>query len=140
MKKMYAVLAIILLAACKKNTLLPVYSDVPPGIYTGQFATVYVGRDASLVYYQGISGKVTVNLHASTYNCTSPTTQFGAQAAGRYIIKDDVIAFRDSTIHTANFDWSIILSGDYQFEIKSDSLFMNKVVGSIKYDYRLKRQ
>lgn len=57
------------------------------------------------------------------------------------------VKFVDELFYTANFDWNTILTGDYNYQIKGDSLILDKVVAlptsgtnpAIYYQYRLKK-
>ena len=57
------------------------------------------------------------------------------------------VKFVDELFYTANFDWNTILTGEYTYQVKGDSLILDKVVAlptsgtdpTIYYQYRLKK-
>ncbi|MBB6108433.1 hypothetical protein [Mucilaginibacter lappiensis] len=115
--------------ACTKDK-----ATAPPqkldGTYTGAFtssSTDATNATAKVV----ISGK--------TYQATL-NTAFGVSSKGSYATGNNQIAFTDSTVHTANFDWGLLLNGTYTSTTKGDSLILVKKGAGFNYTYRLKKQ
>ena len=118
---------VLIFSACKKEKAIPVNLK---GTYTGKLYSTNTGiaeTDAQLV----IADK--------TYNATI-NTLFGANSRGSYVVNDKEITFTDSLVHTANFDWGLILGGKYTSTTKGDSLILVKKGNMYNYTYRLKKQ
>ena len=94
--------------SCKKNT------DPLPlnGTYSGQF--IYGTRGNT------IAKPVEVNFNRSNYVATKGSGTFLVQ-------QNNIINFSDKNMWPANFDWNTILNGEYNYEIKSDSLILTKL-------------
>lgn len=116
--------------ACTKDK-----ASAPPkkldGTYTGAFTSS--GPDA-------IKTTANVVISGKTYQGSLNTT-FGVLSKGSYVVNNDnQVTFTDSTIHTANFNWGLLLNGSYTSTIKGDSLILVKKGAGFSYTYRLKKQ
>lgn len=87
------------------------------------------------------AGPVTVTFDGNTYSSTSNPDQYPAGGSGTYRFLDDaMISFEDKNRWTANFNWNLILNGDYGYRFRGDSLSLTRYSGSAKvYEYNLKR-
>lgn len=124
-----------------------------PDVYAGLDTTTYndkpllSGTFSGKLHYRGFNNKhievkgIQVTFKDNLYKCN-------LYGQGAYEIKSDrVILFRDSGFYHADFDWGIILSYNYRYFAKGDSLIMTKDLSyrdpsSSKnqyYQYRLKR-
>jgi hypothetical protein len=120
-------ITVLTFTACKKDKATPVSLT---GAYTGKLYSTSTGvaqADAKLV----IADK--------TYNA-SLNTPFAAGSRGSYVVNDKEINFTDSLVHTANFDWGLLLNGKYTSAIKGDSLILVKKGAGYSYTYRLKKE
>lgn len=127
MKKLiYLSLLAFALAGCKKEEKLPLLD----GTYSGTFRTLVNKKE------QAIDFEITLNERRFT-------TNKGGAGRGPFEIGDrDNIKFVDELFYTANFDWNTILTGDYLYQIKGDSLILDKIFETdpgVYYQYRLKR-
>ncbi|WP_183562436.1 hypothetical protein [Mucilaginibacter sp. SP1R1] len=121
-------LTLLSFAACHKDkTITPLKLE---GIYNGTLISSSPGESS-------VNAKVT--LSAKTYQA-SLTTPFGAGSKGSYIINNNQVTFTDSTVHTANFDWGLLLNGTYTPTTKGDSLILIKKGEGYNYTYHLKKQ
>lgn len=84
---------------------------------------------------------VTVTLTQNAYHCSTGKYEVPAGGEGVFTVLDgQKINFEDQKVRTANFDWGLILTGEYKYRLKGDSLILTK--GSKDknlYRYRLKR-
>lgn len=104
------------------------------GTYSGTF---YYSNSTLGFFPAGLySAPVTVTFSENKFNCTSGPNSIPAGGSGTFEILDRNIQFKDSNNWTANFDWGLILNGNYSYQIKSDSLIFTK---NTIYQYRLKR-
>lgn len=70
------------------------------------------------------------------------------RGSGKFSLQgNSIVRFEDKNIWTADFDWGLILNGDYQYKTKGDSLILTKILPALPYantvynyyQYRLKR-
>ncbi|WCT10263.1 hypothetical protein [Mucilaginibacter jinjuensis] len=127
------IVAILLSAGCKKEKTIPTVASNLDGSYYGDFAYSAIGATV----YTPINGKVSINMRANKYTASSPVSTFGAGGGGHFSISNNQIAYTDTTVHTANFDWGIILNGTYTYTTRGDSLFLTKKTTSSSYTYKL---
>ncbi len=128
MKKLiYLSLLLIVLAGCEKEGTL-VQLD---GTYTGTFRTM-------------VNNKEQITEFEVTLDSKRFTTIKGGAGRGTFeLLSKEKIKFTDELFYTANFDWSTLLNGNYTYEVKGDSLILNKTLENpVKdnyYQYRLKK-
>ena len=87
------------------------------------------------------SGKTTLILLNGKFSCSGNSDRIPAGGSGIYSFDDKTITFSDENIWTADFDWNLILNGqyDYQFDGKNLIIYADKNdVGH--YEYRLVKQ
>jgi hypothetical protein len=114
--------------ACSKNEATPLPQKLD-GTYTGTFTCSGAGS---------INTTAHVTISGKTYQGSLNTT-FGVLSRGSYVVNNsNQITFTDSTVHTANFNWGLLLNGTYSSTTKGDSLILVKK--GTDYTYRLKKQ
>ena len=84
--------------------------------------------------------QVTLIFSNNQFQGESEITKYPAICRGSYEIKGTNVVFTDSCFWTAEFDWSLILSGEFAAELTSDELTMQRKNGSIWDLYELKRK
>jgi len=106
---------------------------IEEGTYTGTF-TVF--------YSSGIeSGTTTIVLKDSEYSCSGNSDRIPAGGSGTYSSENGKITFVDKNFWTAEFDWNLILSGEYNYSIDGNELLITAEKSDIgRYEYRLERQ
>lgn len=88
------------------------------------------------------SGPVSVTFTENTYLTSSNPNRIPAGGSGVFELgEDSSIKFTDQNMWTADFDWGLILNGNYKYKVKGDSLILQKQAqeGIKTYEYRLKR-
>ena len=90
-----------------KNTVIPI------GTYKGQFVR-------SSPYSKYSPSNVTLTFTADRFSGESDRINYPAICNGTYKIVGQEIEFTNDCAWTAEFDWSYILSGEFQ--LKSDSI------------------
>jgi hypothetical protein len=108
------------------------------GIYTGTF-TVEYSNGNSFGGNDTETGAVTLELKSmSKYDCSANSDRYPAGGSGKYCVGKDKITFTDECMHTADFDWNLILSGEYNYTCdgKNLKIWANKN-GVGKYSYEL---
>jgi hypothetical protein len=114
MKRMMLIVAVftLILASCKKTN---VHSSIPDGTYKGTFQ-----RQNTVAVRVS---HVTINFSGDQWTGESDTDKYPAICQGSYNkLGSDSISFANECAWIANFDWSFILSRNY--EIK----FLGKIV------------
>lgn len=120
--------------SCSKEILQSTTID---GSYQGVFEWTNTNP---AVDFMPLKGDVTVTFEGLNYSSTGNANYVPASSGGKYFIKKDVMTFTDTMMHTANFDWNMLLNGSYAYSISGDNITLTKIVGYNKYIYRLKRQ
>ena len=101
------VLAMVVLAiSCESDADV----QLPPGKYTGYFVR-------STQNSNGTSSKITLLFTADGFTGSSDTEKYPAICEGTYSIDEDKITFANSCPWPADFDWTLILSGEYTINV-----------------------
>ena len=77
------------------------------GAYEGTFTVEYLANG------QTFSNPVTVNFSGDSYSSTSEADRFPAGGNGTFEMGENSVTFSDENFWTADFDWNLILSGEY---------------------------
>jgi hypothetical protein len=111
------VVIIIGITGCEKakNTT----TDIAEGTYSGTFQRTLPNGDA-------IVSNVIILFSEEKWSGQSDIPKYPALCNGTYNTNKDIIEFENNCAWTADFDWSLILSGDYKFEQNKDSLIISK--------------
>ena len=104
------------------------------GTYVSTFTVTYPTHTAT--------GNATVKLHRNgQFNCSRDTNNIPAGGSGTFTKTADKMAFKDINYWTADFDWNLILNGEYNFSLDGKNLkliaFKNDYA---QYEYDLTRQ
>jgi hypothetical protein len=86
-----------------------------------------------------VSANVQLRFKNGKFEGGSDQVNFPAICEGTYRLKGEMLNFRNSCMFPANFDWSLILVGDFDYERKSDSLIISRSYDwGGRDEYRLK--
>ncbi|WP_396198547.1 hypothetical protein [Flavobacterium sp.] len=77
----------------------------------------------------GISSNVQLNLNNGTFNGQSTVEKYPALCNGTYLIVNNTITFEDQCVWTAEFDWTLILNGEWNYNMNGNILTMIKSNG-----------
>lgn len=80
---------------------------------------------------------VELTLDNGTYQGQGEHPKFPAICRGTYTLSGNKITFVNTCAWTANFDWTLILSGEWQFALNNKVLIMTNAAGD---RYTLNRQ
>lgn len=87
-----------------------------------------------------LPSNVTIRFRDGVFEGTSDAQNYPAICNGTYTVKGDEISFRNKCVFPANFDWSFIMAGDFEYEQRGDSLMMRRSYEGGNYDqYMLKK-
>jgi len=132
-------LAVITLIACSKHSSLSsgninkVNDAKPDGTYSDTFQRV--------VHDTGAISHVSIIFSSGNYSGQSEMNYYPVIGKGTFKIFSDSISFRASMVYTANFDWTLILSGDYKIKMNNSELeIWRDYDNSSKDIYKLKKQ
>lgn len=133
-------IAILLLAAvgCDKDKEGDIRDPAPindAGIYKGTFQ-----RTGQL--NGGPKVPVTLEFGHDTFkNLGTLGGRYPTIGRGSFKITNGEVNFQDSTFYTADFDWSLILSGKYKMGYEGDSIVISRDYnGHYQDTYKLKMQ
>ncbi|TAI49558.1 hypothetical protein [Flagellimonas allohymeniacidonis] len=101
------------------------------GTYAGTFTVAYANGDT-------FSNPVTVNFSGdSNYESSANGDRLPAGGSGTYEMGSSKIDFSDTNIWTADFDWNLILNGEYDLLANGNELIISVTknnVGSYRYE------
>ena len=118
----------IISASCKKDN-----HDIKEGIYKGTFTVTY-GQAKQ-------SGQTTIELKNGKYTCSGNSDRIPAGGSGTYSFDNGKITFNDENFWTANFDWNLILSGQYDYTFYGKKLKITADKNNVgNYSYNLQKQ
>lgn len=119
---------IIFLSGCNKDDI-----NLIEGTYKGTFTVTYNSGTQT--------GQTTLKLMNGKFYCSGNSNRIPAGGSGTYTFDNGKITFSDENFWTADFDWNLILNGqyDYTFDGKKLKISADKIgVGHYKFD--LKKQ
>jgi hypothetical protein len=93
------------------------------GTYTGTFQR-FSGE------YAGEISIVEMNFDNGRWGGTSSIPKYPALCAGEYTVGNGEITFTNECFWTAEFDWSLILSGTFKFRQSATSITFEKTMGT----------
>ena len=116
--------------SCKKDN-----NDNVPGTYIGTFTVTYI--DSST-----FTGSTTVNiLNNGQYNCSGNANYIPAGGSGTFSKSDNKIIFEDINLWTANFDWNLVLNGEYDYLFDGNNLKLTAFKNNVgQFEYNLMKQ
>lgn len=104
-------------------------ADPMHGRYTGMFTVTYGSGSQS--------GEVILNLYAGRYTCFGNSNRIPAGGRGTYTLDEHTITFFDENVWTADFDWNLILNGEYEYTFDGQKLTLwadKNDVGHYRYE------
>lgn len=116
---------VIILFSCEKSDSAN-YSL--SGRYMGIFSRT--GMDTS---------QVSIYFDLDRFEGFSSVTNYPAICAGKFDIEGDKVTFEDSCVWTANFDWSLILTGTYNLSFGEGTVRIWKTNGAVTDEYLLRQ-
>ncbi|WP_201978421.1 hypothetical protein [Hymenobacter rubidus] len=126
-----ALISLLLVAGCKKSTpASPAVSNLD-GTYTGTFQRQTSGSSPI--------SQVSLVFSGGEWSGTSQTPKYPGLCKGTYTVIGKKITFTNTCIWTADFDWTLILSGDYEFTATGNALEITKPGPSYTDIYRLSK-
>ena len=108
-------------------------TTISEGKYKGTFTVTYNSGKQS--------GRTTLVLENGKYSCTGNSDRIPAGGSGTYSLDNGKITFAEENMWTADFDWNLILEGQYDYQCNGRNLkiFADKN-GVGHYEYNLVKQ
>ncbi len=112
MKKFAFLPFIFILIGCMTCNLFDSQKIFQPGCYKGTYSiTHYYNTDSSFTD----SGPATFIFTDTSYSCWGENYLLPPSGGGKYSIIDDKMVLNDTAPHTAEFDWTLILNGEFDY-------------------------
>lgn len=125
------IIGLILFSCSYKNA--PATSAIPEGTYKGHFT-----RSSPLARYA--PSNVTLTIKGNSFSGESDKVNYPAICNGTFTVNGKTIEFENACMWTADFDWSNILKGKFEFNWIEGKLEMTKVSGDNTDHYTLTLQ
>ena len=116
---------VILLSSCQKDDS----NIIMDGTYKGTFTVTYRSGTQS--------GQTTLELKDGKFSCSGNSNRIPAGGSGTFSSDNKKITFNDENVWTADFDWNLILNGEYDYTFDGKKLMLSadkNGVGNYKYD------
>jgi len=123
MKSLYIVILALLIALSSCEKAKNTTTAIPDGTYFGTFQRT--GPDAD-----GQIANVSLTFHSGVWFGESDLEKYPALCRGTYKVDGNKLIFINECAWTAEFDWSLILSGEYSFVLEGDSLTFSKEIAN----------
>jgi hypothetical protein len=133
MKQLFAfiLLLAIVVSSCRKNDNNQVTKLT--GTYAGTFQRKVSGS--------GAVSNVSLIFSADAWNGESQMVKYPALSHGTFSTNGSKITFKNESVWTAEFDWSLILNGDYEINTAGNKLNITKTYSNGMMDvYTLVKQ
>lgn len=119
---------VTLLLGCDKDDL-----DIIDGTYKGTF---------TVIYSSGIqTGQTTLDLKDGKFSCSGNSDRIPAGGSGTFSSGNNKITFNDENAWTADFDWNLILRGEYDYTFDGKKLKISADKNDVgHYEYDLEKQ
>lgn len=106
--------------------------SLTPGNYAGKFIVRY---DSAT-----LSGETTLRISDGQYTSDGNDNRIPAGGSGTYMLAGEKIIFRDENMWTADFDWNMILNGEYKYSLRGKQLELTRATNRTSYRYVLTRR
>ena len=117
-----------LISSCSKDEL-----RIGGETYSGSFIVTYTSSTQT--------GSTSIVFKNGNYTCVSDTNRIPAGGSGTYSIDNGKIIFHDTNIWTADFDWNLILNGEYDYTLDGNNLTISADKNNVgHYEYILEKK
>jgi hypothetical protein len=117
------IFTLVSFGSCNENAEPTILSQELEGNYSGTFQR-FSGETA------GEIALVELNFENGNWEGTSSKQKYPALCNGTYKIENQEITFTNACFWTAEFDWTLILSGTYKFEQSQNTLKFERILGT----------
>ncbi len=121
------IVAVFAMAGCKKDRAS---SSSLSGDYTGTFVH-------STIAGRYMTAHVTVHLGKNDFSGSSDMVNYPAICRGTWEVSGNALQFNDQCIWPANFDWTLILTGSYEYHFDGKHLSLSNNIPDNTNQYEL---
>lgn len=89
--------------------------------FSARYKGVFV-RTTGSPLYDPMAASITLNFTENTFSGTSDAPKYSAICSGTFTISQTKITIHNKCIFTADFDWTYIFKGEYNYEQNGDEL------------------
>jgi hypothetical protein len=125
---------IVLLASCDSSESLSGLERVSRKPLQGTFSGQFFRSGPSAL---ATRSNVSLTFEGNEFSGQSDTPKYPGICHGTYTYSENTIVFSNKCFWTAEFDWTLILGGEFNVEINGDSLILSKPFGEHVTDYYL---
>ncbi|MDW3196999.1 MAG: hypothetical protein R8G66_31770 [Cytophagales bacterium] len=126
-------IACFLVTGCSENEAVPEIIELN-GTYEGTFTVEYLNGG------QTQSNPVTITFSDGTFTSTAGENRFPAGGSGTYEVGISSVIFTDVNIWTADFDWNLVLNGEYTVTVTGGMITLSARKNDVGvYTYELVR-
>ena len=127
---------VLFFVACEKEKVptQKIQKPFEEGVYTGTFTVKYF-VEMPESWIQTLTSEALLEFKDGKFTCTHSNMRGGG--SGYHTISDSTIIFDDTNGWFADFDWNLILTGEYNFNFDGTRLIISankNEVGFYKYD------
>lgn len=122
-KLLFLTLTFLICMSCENEKEEITIEKLPDGTYKGTFQRESASSE-------GATATITLTFTSNKWSGSGEREKYPALCRGTYSIKGDTIRFENECPWTAEFDWSLILSGKYLLKRKGDTFEFSKNYGS----------
>ena len=87
------------------------------------------GEYVGIFERNGNTSNVELNINNGIYSGESDIVKFPAICNGNYSVSSNLIMFQNECIWTAEFDWTLILSDEWNYDLNGNTLILTKSNG-----------
>lgn len=134
MKRIIAALfgILALLSGCENNDIKNI--ELTDGTYTGIFYRTSPTADR-------VASNVTLTFNDGIFQGASDSTKYPAICKGTYVVSGQQVEFTNQCPWTADFDWTLILSGTFKITGEDGQIVMTRPHNTNTFDtYKLTKQ
>jgi hypothetical protein len=124
MKPIFYLAIIVFMISCSDDEKAPILA----GDYSGTF---YRTRDNTKI----LEAEVTIAFDQGKFSGAGADHQSPAICNGTYSIDGNEVNFNNLCFFTANFDWTLILSGKFAISETADAIILSKEIDAQNGDY-----
>jgi hypothetical protein len=104
---------------------------IADGLYKGKFKVVYAQDQ------QVYTGKTSLLILSPTFVSTGNKKRIPAGGSGTFTVSGNKIVFHEENMWTADFDWNLIMNGEFDFTYDGKRLCLIAERANGRYEYVL---